>query len=172
MTDPALDPDFQTRARALSSPVRFRILRACLHQSRTNKEIAEALDMNPATVLHHVRTLVAAGFLAAEEPRVGKRGAREIPYRSTGSTWGKRLTGHPHVLVETFIQEVDGLQPEEMDIWRLGVKLSDKDRTEMMRRIKDIFEEYALKEPDDDGAATSLFLAHYRDQAASPAPRS
>jgi DNA-binding transcriptional ArsR family regulator len=163
MTDPTLDPDFQTRARALSSPVRFRILRTCLHESRTNKEIAEVLSMNPATVLHHVRTLVTAGFLAAEDPRTGKRGAREIPYRTTSATWGQRMPALSNVLIETFLQEVDGLQPDEVDVWRLGVKLSEEDRVEMMGRIKDIFEEYSLKQPADDGVPSSLFLAHYRD---------
>ena len=165
MTSAAHDAEFQTRARALSSPVRFRILRACLHESRTNKEIAELLEMNPATTLHHVRTLVAAGFLAAEEARTGKRGAREIPYRSTGAMWGKHLPDVSNILVETFLQEIEGLEPQEMDIWRLGVKLSEEDRSEMMGRIREIFEEYALREPNPEGAPTSIFLAHYKDRA-------
>ncbi|MCZ4151096.1 ArsR family transcriptional regulator, partial [Escherichia coli] len=78
----------QSRARALSSPLRLRILRLCLHESRTNKEIADILDLNPATSLHHVRTLVSNGYLAAEEPRRGNRGAKEVPYRSTKQSWG------------------------------------------------------------------------------------
>ena len=40
----------------------------------TNREIAERLDRNPATVLHHVRTLVDRGFLAREPTRRGTRG--------------------------------------------------------------------------------------------------
>jgi DNA-binding transcriptional ArsR family regulator len=82
------DEDIQARARALSSPLRLRILRLCLHKARTNKEIAGILKVNPATALHHVRTLLATGFLRAEEPRTGNRGAREIPYRATGLSWG------------------------------------------------------------------------------------
>lgn len=165
MTDAAFDADFQARARALSSPVRFRILRACLHESRTNKEIADLLEMNPATTLHHVRTLVAAGFLAAEEPRTGKRGAREIPYRSTGATWGRHIPNVSHVLIETFLEETRELESDDMDIWRLGVKLTPEDRAEMMGRIREVMEEYALREPDPEGEPTSLFLAHYRDRA-------
>ncbi|GAA1352603.1 winged helix-turn-helix domain-containing protein [Falsarthrobacter nasiphocae] len=165
MTDPTLDADFQSRARALSSPVRFRILRACLHESRTNKEIAEILDMNPATTLHHVRTLVASGFLEAEEARTGKRGAREIPYRSTGATWGKHVPHVSNVLIETFVQEVEPLSHEEMDVWRLGVKLNDAERQEMMSRVREVFEDYANREPSPDGTATSVFLAHYADRS-------
>ena len=38
-------------------------------------------------VLHHVRTLVEHGFLEEQPARVGKRGAREKPYRATGLSW-------------------------------------------------------------------------------------
>src|SRR3954466_2542635 len=74
-------------ARALASAVRLRILRLCLHEALTNKEIAARLGRNPATVLHHVRTLVDTGFLAPGEERRGARGAREVPYRATGKSW-------------------------------------------------------------------------------------
>ena len=52
-------------ARALASGLRLRILRLTLDEALTNKEIADALDRNPASVLHHVRTLVDNGFLRA-----------------------------------------------------------------------------------------------------------
>ena len=35
----------------------------CLDRALTNKEIAERLDLNPATALHHVRTLVATAHI-------------------------------------------------------------------------------------------------------------
>src|SRR4051794_4556913 len=44
--------------KALSHPLRLRILRLCLDEPKTNRELADRLDANPATVLHHVRTLV------------------------------------------------------------------------------------------------------------------
>jgi DNA-binding transcriptional ArsR family regulator len=66
-------------ARAMASPLRLRILRLCLDQSLTNKQIAAALDRDPATVLHHVRTLVRTGFLAAGDERRGARGAPRGP---------------------------------------------------------------------------------------------
>ncbi|MBA2554206.1 MAG: winged helix-turn-helix transcriptional regulator, partial [Geodermatophilaceae bacterium] len=67
-------------ARALSSTFRLRILRACLGEPMTNKQIAQRLGRNPATVLHHVRLLVEQGFLAPTAERRGARGAREVPY--------------------------------------------------------------------------------------------
>ena len=160
------DEDVQARGRALSSPVRLRILRLCLHKPRTNKEIPEVLDLNPATALHHVRTLLATGFLRAEEPRTGNRGAKEIPYRATGLSWGSRMPNAAPVLVETFLQEIDGLSPSEIDVWRLGVRLNDANRAEMMNRIREVFEEYARRDSDEDGTATSIMLAHHLDRTA------
>ena len=69
--------------RALASAVRLRILRLCRAEALTNKELAERLGRNPATVLHHVRTLVDTGFLAAEPVRRGTRGSRE--HRDSGA---------------------------------------------------------------------------------------
>jgi DNA-binding transcriptional ArsR family regulator len=160
------DEDFQARARALSSPLRLRILRLCLHTARTNKEIAGILKVNPATSLHHVRTLLGTGFLRAEEVRTGNRGAREIPYRATGLSWGTKLPDAAPVLVETFLQEIEGLSPSEIDVWRLGLHLNQENRTEMMGRIRDIFEEYAARDADPDGTATSIMLAHHLDRTA------
>jgi DNA-binding transcriptional ArsR family regulator len=74
-------------AKAIASPLRLRILRLCLDRPLTNKQIAQALDRDPASVLHHVRKLVQTGFLAAEGERRGTRGAREVPYRATGKSW-------------------------------------------------------------------------------------
>lgn len=166
LLDMETDEDVQARGRALSSPVRLRILRLCLHKARTNKEIAEVLELNPATALHHVRTLLATGFLRAEEPRSGNRGAKEIPYRATGLSWGSRMPNAAPVLVETFLQEIDGLSPSEIDVWRLGVRLNDTHRAEMMEKIRTVFEEYARRGADEDGTATSIMLAHHLDRTA------
>jgi hypothetical protein len=59
----------------------------------TNKEIAQRLEANPATVLHHVRTLVDTGFLAAQPARRGTRGSREVPYLATRKSWRLDLSG-------------------------------------------------------------------------------
>lgn len=162
------DEVMQARGRALSSPVRLRILRACLHRERTNQEIAELLDLNPATALHHVRTLLGTGYLAAGEPRTGNRGAKEIPYRATGLSWKASLPeGVNAVFVETFLQEIDGLPPSDIDVLRLGVCLNEENRRAMMDKLRAVFDEYALRGPDADGTPTSLLLAHHLDPTAA-----
>src|SRR4029453_18906952 len=82
-------------AKALSHPLRMRILRLCLDQALTNKQLAEWLDKDPGTVLHHVRTLVKTGFLTRDELRRGERGALEKPYRATHRSWNLSLEESP-----------------------------------------------------------------------------
>ncbi len=74
-------------AKAMGHPMRLRVLRLCLDQELTNKQLAERLGKDPGTLLHHVRILVNAGFLAPGEPRHGAHGALEKPYRATGKSW-------------------------------------------------------------------------------------
>src|SRR5580765_8370726 len=80
-------PATDAERRALASVLRLRILRLCLYEPLTNSQIARRLDKNPGSVLHHVRTLVAQGFLATEPTRPGMRGSIEVPYRATGKSW-------------------------------------------------------------------------------------
>lgn len=157
------DAVIQARARALASPLRMRILRLCLHEARTNKELAEELGINPGSLLHHVRSLTANGFLVAEEPRRGTRGAREVPYRATGLSW--RSGGAPMgpTLLATFLEEIDGLPPEALNITRLGLKLSPEHREELMNRFGALFEEYAQLDSDPDGEPISLMFVEHPD---------
>jgi DNA-binding transcriptional ArsR family regulator len=68
-------PATPEEAKALANPVRLRILRLCLDEALTNKQLAERLGRDPGTVLHHVRSLVATGFLVPDEVRQGEKGA-------------------------------------------------------------------------------------------------
>jgi predicted ArsR family transcriptional regulator len=163
----------QRRARALASPLRLRILRLCLHESRTNQELAEELDLNPGTLLHHVRSLVATGFLVAEESRPGPRGAKEIPYRATGRSWRSGGEDLGTTLVQTFLQEIEGLAPDELLITRLGLKLNAEHRSEMSARFMALFEEYKDRPADADGEPISLMFAEHpeRSRADRTTPR-
>jgi len=59
----------------------------------TNKQLADRLGHDPATTLHHVRTLCRTGFLVADDARRGRRGALERPYRATGKSWVLSVAG-------------------------------------------------------------------------------
>lgn len=160
------EADLLAKGRALSSPLRLRILRLCLHQPRTNKEIAELLGINPASSLHHVRTLVRTGFLLAEERRKGRRGAAEVPYIASRKSWRAPVNNVSPILIETFLQETKDLPPEDIEVWRLGVKFNAARREEMLGKLRAVLDEYMALPPDDDGEATSLMIAHHRDPTA------
>jgi predicted ArsR family transcriptional regulator len=166
------DAERERRARALASPLRMRILRLCLHEARTNKELADELGVNPGTLLHHIRSLVETGFLSAEEPRRGSRGAREVPYLATRRSWNSGGDDISSTLVETFLQEIEGLPPERLHIVRLGLKLNDDSRRELLDRFQELFEEYKDRPADADGEPLSLmFVEHPEIPRAERRPR-
>lgn len=158
------DPAVAARMRALSSPLRLRILRLCAFEARTNKELAGILDVNPGTMLHHVRTLTKNGFLAAQPDRAGAQGAREVPYLATGLSWRTPLPGGSPVLVDTFLQGLEGVDPERLDTAWLGLKLTPAHRAELEGRLQDLLEEFKARTPDADGEAYTLFTALHPDR--------
>lgn len=149
-------------ARALASGLRLRILRLTLDEALTNKEIADALDRNPASVLHHVRTLVDTGFLRAEPVRRGVRGSREIPYRATGKSWyvdapAAALAGS---ILEAFVTEIAAVPPEERDLIRL--RISGADRPEFEKRLQELLQDFHER-PRDRVEPHSVFIAIHPD---------
>ena len=148
-------------ARALASALRLRILRLCVSEALTNKEIAARLGRNPATVLHHVRTLVDTGFLAAQPVRRGSRGSREVPYRATGKSWLMDIDDRPKrrdPMLHAFLEEVAAVGEEQLDSSRLGLRLSASGLAEFRQRLHGLLDEYARRPADADGERWSLYL--------------
>jgi DNA-binding transcriptional ArsR family regulator len=161
-------------AKALANPLRLRILRLCLDQALTNKQLAEHLDKDPGTILHHVRTLVTTGFLAAEDVRQGESGAFEKPYRATGKSWNLDVSDDSEAclwspmvsqaVLEAFRAELQEAGPDAMvsDV-RLGLTLDDTSLKELRDRMREVVEDFAARPPDPDGKPYGLYLAiHHR----------
>jgi DNA-binding transcriptional ArsR family regulator len=149
-------------ARALASATRLRILRLCLSEALTNKEIAGRLGRNPATVLHHVRTLVDTGFLAAQPVRRGTRGSREVPYRATGKSWqmdgaGVARPGRDPSL-HAFLEEVAVVGEDRLDSTRMGLRLPEAELAEFRGRLDALLDEYATRPIDPTAPRWSLYL--------------
>jgi DNA-binding transcriptional ArsR family regulator len=159
----------EAEAKALASGIRLRILRLCLDQELTNKEIAERLGANPATALHHVRTLVDTGFLEALPPRRGKRGSREVPYLATGKSWGmddheSGVAGRGAAMVDAFLDEVRGVDLDnETLIARLGLRLTREQYTELCDRINGVLRDFAALPLAPEGRPYSLFVVAHED---------
>ncbi len=160
-------PATEAERRALASTTRLRILRACLDEALTNKEIAQRLGRNPATVLHHVRKLVATGFLVPANERRGTRGAREVPYLATRKSWHMD-TGPPgprDVLLATFLEEVAAVGEAHLSSARLGLRLPPEELEEFHNRLHGLLDEYA-KRPGTPGAPRwSVYLGIHPEEA-------
>ena len=155
-------PATDAERKALASGLRLRILRLCLDEPRTNREIAERLGRNPASVLHHVRTLVETGFLEAQPARRGTRGSREVPYRATGKSWlmdvdDRPLPAHDPMLA-AFLEEVAEVGEQHLQSSRLGLRLSAEHLAEFRDRLHGLLDEYARRPHDPDGERWSLYL--------------
>jgi DNA-binding MarR family transcriptional regulator len=156
-------PATDEEAKALASSLRLRILRICLGQGRTNKEIADTLGRDPASILHHIRTLVRTGFLAPQDERRGARGAREIPYLATRKSWQLSTPAMDRSMLDTFLEEVALVPAEEMDMSRLGLRLSPAGMAEFSARLRDLLDEFAHRPDDPCAPAWSVFLAVHPD---------
>jgi DNA-binding transcriptional ArsR family regulator len=159
-------PATRAEARALAHPLRLRILRLCLDEALTNRELAGRLEQQPATVLYHVRTLVRTGFLAPQAERRGRRGAREIPYLSTRKSWGLSIDR----AADVNLAMIDALRAElveagsdgAVEIVRLAVRLRREQLEALARRVKELVAE-ADAADDPGGEPIGLFVAvHHR----------
>ncbi|MFD3683640.1 ArsR/SmtB family transcription factor [Nocardiopsis sp. NPDC058631] len=155
--------------KALSHPLRIRILRLCLVRELTNKELADRLDTAPGTVLYHVRLLVEAGLLLPAPVRTGAAGALEKPYRATGESWwldGPLVgaeAGAAGAPVEAFQRELDEAGPASVRSYtRFVLHLSDEEIAELDRRIVAVLDEYVLTDHERRGRPVygGAFLLH------------
>lgn len=161
---PRRRPATDAEARALASGLRLQILRLTLDEALTNKEIAERVDRNPASVLHHVRTLVDTGFLRAEPVRRGARGSREVPYRATGKSW--LLDGPKDVsraVLAAFLAEAEQVPAGDLETTRLGLRLTEEGLAELRSRLFDLLEEFRARPVEEGAEPWSVFAALHPD---------
>lgn len=171
-TDPLADVPANGRdaspaeARALSHPLRLRILRLCIDEAMTNRELAARLGRDPGTVLYHVRRLVELGFLAPEPMRRAESGHLEQPYRITGKSWMIRVTKSPSwttAVLDAARDELAEAGPRStIRATRLGVRLGKRDLAELKARIDDLADDFAKRDDPDGTPIGLLLLAHRR----------
>ena len=158
-------PATPEEARALANPLRLRILRLCLDRSMTNEELATRLDRDAGTVLHHVRLLVAAGFLEPDEERRGARGAVERPYRSTGKSWTLDVGDEePGMLamVDAFRAELaENAAGDVYTLTRMSVRLKPEAREAFAERIHALVTELHAAD-DPEGEAHGMLVGLHR----------
>lgn len=156
----------QAEARALSHPLRLRIIRLCLDRPLTNGELSERLKEQPATVLYHVRTLEKNGFLVRQEERRGKRGSREIPYLSTRKSISLDLGlshGGDVAMVDATRTELLEAGPESvLTMTRLGVRLEPRDVQRFTQRVQRLVKDLHRADGSGDERVALMVLLHRR----------
>jgi DNA-binding transcriptional ArsR family regulator len=163
-------PATAAEAKALAHPLRMRILRLCLDQALTNKQLAEWLGKDPGTVLHHVRTLVNTGFLVPGEVRQGDKGALEKPYRATGKSWTLSLEESPveeatttQAMLEAFLAELaEAGMDAATGFNRLALTLNKASLDELLARVIAVLDDFVTRDPDPDGEPYGLLFAMHR----------
>jgi predicted ArsR family transcriptional regulator len=155
--------------------VRLRILRLLRFDELTNAEIAAQLELNPATTLHHVRTLLRSEFIEAGRSRPGPNGITEKPYRGTPKSWTLEIADSPAraragtAAIEAFTHEVAEPGAKVEALTRLTLRLDPAGLDELRERLTAIFDEYEAR-ADPGGAPLALFLAiHRRPKRRRPA---
>jgi hypothetical protein len=115
--------------------------------------------------LHHLRKLVDAGFLTPQPARRGKRGAKEIPYLSTGLSWYLEGAGrHERVgeaMLEAFLGEIAEVPTAELRQTRLVVQVSPLDRAEFEDRLQDLLDEFRTRSDTSGGERIAIYVATY-----------
>jgi ArsR family transcriptional regulator, arsenate/arsenite/antimonite-responsive transcriptional repressor len=108
----ASEADLEARAalfKALGHPARLLILNLIRIQPRHGEELAEILELNPATISHHLKKLTDAGILRAQKEQYYQT------YSLTGDLWGQRLAELVQIAVTTLPEQV------EMDAYKAKV---------------------------------------------------
>lgn len=157
----------EAEASALASGIRLRIIRLTKSEALTNKELAERLGRDPATTLHHVRKLVDTGFLQPQPARRGKRGAKEIPYLSTGLSWALLFNGSSHyrdiscAMLEAYLGEIAETDVGDLRQRRLVVRMAPEEREELESRIRELLDEFQARPARRDGDHVAVYVATY-----------
>ncbi len=141
--------------KAVANSLRLRILRLCNDREWTNKELADRLQRDPATILHHLRLLVDAGLIEPTGVRQGASGAYEKPYRSTGLSWEISFGDVAYqpdeegelTMLRAFREELAEAGYDSLvELSRFNLHLDDGELEEFLARLFELLDEYRLSD--------------------------
>jgi len=62
-------------------------------------------------------------------------------------------------MIDAFLESVTMLGDQDLDMSRLGLRLDEAGCAELVRRLDDVLQDLAAREPDPGGRPWSVFLA-------------
>lgn len=156
------DPD---QIKALGHPVRTRILTLLDDRPRSAKELAEALEMTPGRIGHHLKTLERAGLVEV----VSERPVRAVVERFYGPTHHSIRLDVPGVdrlrfALNQAAMEAAGpdTQPIDDGVRLVSNRIPTERAEEFASRLADLAAEFAAEPSDTDADVFSLLAAVYR----------
>lgn len=163
---PISEPDL---VKALSHPLRYRILTVLEQRNASPSDLAEEFGMPIGNVSYHVRQLAQLGLIRLVSRRQ-RRGAIEHYYRAQvrldlrDDSWGEVPDTVRNAWVQTSLSAVaadvraaagaGGFAGEEAQLTRVALQLDEEGRREAARILRDAAEQLeALAERADQGDA-------------------
>jgi hypothetical protein len=160
-------PATEAETAVLASAIRLRIIRMTRVEPLTNAQIAELLDRDPATTLHHVRRLVRHGFLVPQPARRGARGAKEIPYRAPDRSWrldGRGTAGERGIaeaILRAYLDEVTRVGVSGLRQSRLVVRLTQADADAFAAELEAVMQRWSQRPAAPEGVDLAVYLSVY-----------
>jgi len=74
-----------------------------------------------------------------------------VPYRATRKSWTLEGHGATRPMIDAFLESAAELGDQDLDISRLGLQLDDAGHAELVRRMDDVLQDFAAREPDRGG---------------------
>lgn len=158
--------------KAVSHPLRTRILGVIQHQPATAKQVADRLGASPGAIGHHLKVLEDAGL------------AQVVARRVTRGIIAKYYTRTARIFMFNLPQELGGGRVSSTDIFNTAqrefmtaleegegedfamsgfprAKLSDAKIEHYAERIEAIKDDFLAEAPDPNGTAVGLFYAFF-----------
>jgi hypothetical protein len=90
-----------------------------------------------------------------------------VPYRATGKSWtldvAEAGASGPRAMLDAFLHEIRAVRLEQVEMARLGLRLTDEEYAELRQRLSDLLDEYARRPPSAQGRPYSVFLSVHPD---------
>ena len=175
--------------KAISDPIRSRILGIIQNQPATAKQIADSLQASPGTIGHHLHVLEAAGLAQIVARRLVRgivanyytRTARifkyDLPREVTGNT-----SINLDIMAKAYEEQAEAEANEEVDVHQCAsfphVRLSPERAEYYSKRIRALVDDFLLETPEPEGKVYGMLIsmftapAYMQDLTALPAVKS
>lgn len=171
-----------SQIKALSDPLRLRIVDLLSREARTTKQVAEALGEKPTRLYHHMEALEAAGLVVLEKTRPN-RGTVEKYYRAAGrkvqidgsllassdpDALGEMRTLVTDPLEQTLADLRESLRDRRFErsprhprsiIGRVPLALSAEDQDALHREVHALLEKWEARSEAGGAETTNLTIA-------------